>query len=138
MRSRPRGVRRSVERGARGAAIGRETILIQDADAAAYAEGKTIVGDIASIRAPMTLSYTVAALGVLIVALCCSDLAAMIPVAGSSYCYVVVSLGRFPALAGGLGDSTRISGHRLNHRCGPVHLSVRHVEAVWYPSTGEL
>lgn len=45
----------------------------------------------------ITLSYVIAALGVLIVALCYSELAAMMPVAGSSYTYVRESLGLFPA-----------------------------------------
>ena len=45
----------------------------------------------------ITLSYTMAAMGVLIVALCYSELAAMMPVAGSSYTYVRESMGLFPA-----------------------------------------
>ena len=45
----------------------------------------------------ITLSYTMAAVGVLIIALCYSELAAMMPVAGSSYTYVRESLGIFPA-----------------------------------------
>ena len=45
----------------------------------------------------ITLSYVIAALGVLIVALCYSELAAMMPVAGSSYTYVRESLGLFAA-----------------------------------------
>ena len=45
----------------------------------------------------ITLSYVIAAMGVLIVALCYSELAAMMPVAGSSYTYVRESLGLFPA-----------------------------------------
>ncbi len=45
----------------------------------------------------ITLSYIFAAVGVLIVALCYSELAAMMPVAGSSYSYVRESMGRFPA-----------------------------------------
>ncbi len=45
----------------------------------------------------ITLSYSFAALGVLIVALCYSELAAMMPVAGSSYSYIRESMGRFPA-----------------------------------------
>lgn len=45
----------------------------------------------------ITLSYSIAAVGVLIVALCYSELAAMMPVAGSSYTYVRESMGAFPA-----------------------------------------
>jgi len=45
----------------------------------------------------ITLSYVLAAVGVLIVALCYSELAAMMPVAGSSYSYVRESMGLFPA-----------------------------------------
>lgn len=45
----------------------------------------------------ITLSYVLAAIGVLIVALCYSELAAMMPVAGSSYTYVRESMGKFPA-----------------------------------------
>jgi APA family basic amino acid/polyamine antiporter len=45
----------------------------------------------------ITLSYTIAAIGVLIVALCYSELAAMMPVAGSSYTYVRESMGPLPA-----------------------------------------
>ena len=45
----------------------------------------------------ITLSYSIAAVGVLIVALCYSELAAMMPVAGSSYSYVRESMGLFPA-----------------------------------------
>src|SRR5579859_7841665 len=45
----------------------------------------------------ISLSYLFASLGVLIVALCYCELAAMMPVAGSSYSYISQSLGRFPA-----------------------------------------
>jgi APA family basic amino acid/polyamine antiporter len=45
----------------------------------------------------ITLSYLFASVGVLIVALCYCELAAMMPVAGSSYSYIRESLGRFPA-----------------------------------------
>jgi APA family basic amino acid/polyamine antiporter len=45
----------------------------------------------------ITLSYLFASMGVLIVALSYCELAAMMPVAGSSYTYISESLGRFPA-----------------------------------------
>ncbi len=45
----------------------------------------------------ITLSFLIASFGVLLVALCYCELAAMMPVAGSSYSYVRESLGRFPA-----------------------------------------
>jgi len=45
----------------------------------------------------ITLSYLFASIGVLIVALCYCELAAMMPVSGSSYSYISESLGRFPA-----------------------------------------
>jgi APA family basic amino acid/polyamine antiporter len=45
----------------------------------------------------ITLSFLLASFGVLLVALCYCELAAMMPVAGSSYSYVCESLGRFPA-----------------------------------------
>jgi APA family basic amino acid/polyamine antiporter len=45
----------------------------------------------------ITLSFLLASLAVLVVALCYCELAAMMPVAGSSYSYVAESLGRFPA-----------------------------------------
>lgn len=45
----------------------------------------------------ITLSFFLASLAVLVVALCYCELAAMMPVAGSSYSYISESLGRFPA-----------------------------------------
>jgi len=45
----------------------------------------------------ISLSYLFASIGVLIVALCYCELAAMMPTAGSSYSYISESLGRFPA-----------------------------------------
>ena len=45
----------------------------------------------------ITLAFLLASLAVLIVAICYCELAAMMPIAGSSYSYIAASLGRFPA-----------------------------------------
>jgi APA family basic amino acid/polyamine antiporter len=45
----------------------------------------------------ITLSFLFASVGVLLVALCYCELAAMMPVAGSSYSYISEAMGRFPA-----------------------------------------
>jgi len=52
----------------------------------------------AQITGPaITLAFFLASIAVLVVALCYCELAAMMPVAGSSYSYISEAMGRFPA-----------------------------------------